>query len=475
MAEASVLVCGGCGYRVPLEEAYPFRCPRARAGDDVDHVLRRRLSIAALDAGSVRAAFADPEPNPFLRYRRLLHVYLVGRRRGLTDDGYLARVEELDQAVAAVDGIGFRETPFGREPGLERATGAAGVWVKNETGNVAGSHKGRHLMGVMIWLATMGRLDHRRAARDELLAAASCGNAGLAAAVVARAAGRQLEVYVPDHAQGSVLERMQRLEAVPVTCRRTAAGAGDPCYEQLHESLARGSLPFTCQGNENGLVADGGLTLAWEMVSRLRAEGAELDRLFVQVGGGALAAACCQALREALELGLIARLPRIHGVQTASCYPLWRAWRRVVGRLLGLPADDAPAAPAEAAAWAEEAARQPPARLAEALANAASHRSEFMRPWPGEPASVAYSILDDETYDWLAVVEGMLVSGGWPVVLAEDEILAGRELARAATAIPADATGTAGLAACLAASRARLDLSAESVGVLFTGVERTAT
>ncbi len=35
--------------------------------------------------------------------------------------------------------------------------GDGGVWVKDETGNVSGSHKGRHLMGVLIHLAVMER------------------------------------------------------------------------------------------------------------------------------------------------------------------------------------------------------------------------------------------------------------------------------------------------------------------------------
>ena len=42
------------------------------------------------------------------------------------------------------------------------------------------------------------------------------------------------------------------------------------------------------------------------------------------------------------------------------------------------------------------------------LAWAARHRSAFMWPWETEPHSVADGILDDETYDWLAVVRGML-------------------------------------------------------------------
>ena len=55
------------------------------------------------------------------------------------------------ERVAAVDGRGFRVTPFGRAATLGERVGLE-VWVKDETGNVSGSHKARHLMGVMLAL-----------------------------------------------------------------------------------------------------------------------------------------------------------------------------------------------------------------------------------------------------------------------------------------------------------------------------------
>ena len=42
----STLVCAGCGASPAPTEPYPFRCPNAGTGD-VDHVLRRRLNLAA--------------------------------------------------------------------------------------------------------------------------------------------------------------------------------------------------------------------------------------------------------------------------------------------------------------------------------------------------------------------------------------------------------------------------------------------
>ena len=46
------------------------------------------------------------------------------------------------------------------------------------------------------------------------------------------------------------------------------------------------------------------------------------------------------------------------------------------------------------------------------------------------PRSIAHGILDDETYDWVAVVEGMLKTGGWPLVVDEDRLVDANAFAR---------------------------------------------
>ena len=73
---------------------------------------------------------------------------------------------------------------------------------------------------------------------------------------------------------------------------------------------------------------------------------------------------------------------------------------------------------------AARASPRPRPAVRAGLARAAAHRSAFMQPWGQPPQSVATGILDDETYDWRAVVEGMLLTGGQPLVVSEE--LAGR-------------------------------------------------
>jgi threonine synthase len=392
-------------------------------------VLRRELDLSALDFPA-----AGHEPNPFLRYRRLLHAYHLGLR----DDEFCALVRRLDERVAEVDGHGFRATPFERSDELSDLLGfsaAGGVWVKNETGNVSGSHKARHLFGVLVYLEAAEQLG-LTASRPEL-AIASCGNAALAAAVVARAGGWPLRVFVPADADPAVLERLEELGARIETCERTDE-PGDPAYRRLLQALDEGALPFTCQGNLNGLAVEGGQTLGYE----LAASGVPLDRLVVQVGGGALASACIHAFREAAALGAVSTIPRIDTVQTEGAWPLKRAFDAVAAR------GD--------------------------LAYAAAHRSEFMWPWEREPHSIAHGILDDETYDWLAVVEGMLGTGGRPLVVSEQRLEQANECAVELTGIDVDPTGSAGLAGLLALREAGVVRDQEQVAVLFTGARRAA-
>jgi threonine synthase len=425
----SRLACAGCGWEPPADAVYPFRCERS-GSDDTDHVVEHRL---AADATIDRS----DDANPFVRHRECLYAWHAARARGMSDAAFVGLVGRIDDAIAAVDGHGFRATPFARQAALGDKLGLE-VWVKDETGNVSGSHKARHLMGILLYLEAVEGAD------KPPLAIASCGNAALAAAVLARAASRELQVFVPPGAEPAVLERLHALGATVVACPRAPGERGDPCVRRFHDALNSGALPFCCQGSENGLAIDGGETLVYEM---LAAGAPPIDDLVVQVGGGALASACMQACARALAAGLLARAPRVHTVQTRGAAPLQRAWARVE-------------------------ARRGSAGTEDALRYAAAHRSQFMWPWEDVPHSIAEGILDDETYDWLAVLRGMAATGGTTVVANEDTLREANRLARESTGIAVSHTGSAGLAGLLCLRRDGVIASGERVGLLFSGVQR---
>ncbi len=95
-----------------------------------------------------------------------------------------------------------------------------------------------------------------------------------------------------------------------------------------------------------------------------------------------------------------------------------------------------------------------------------------MRPVEEPPTSVASSILDDETYDWVEVVRGMVETGGWPIIADEETLMRANDRGQNTTAIPVDPTGTAGLAGALVLQAANDLRDGEHLAVLFTGVER---
>jgi threonine synthase len=140
-------------------------------------------------------------------------------------------------------------------------------------------------------------------------------------------------------------------------------------------------------------------------------------------------------------------LPRFHTVQTQGAWPLKRAWD----------------------AMQEQLRTQ---GEIEVLERARKHRSEFMRPWEETPRSVAHGILDDETYDWLAIVKGMLASHGTSLVVDEDPLREANALACEATGIPVCHTGSAGLAGLMQLRREGVVKPSERVALIFSGVQR---
>ena len=88
------MICSGCGWRVPADELYPFRCPRSGT-DDVDHVLVRHI-----DDGEI-----DDDPDPFIRYRRRM---VIGQHRQ-----YVDVIRRLEDRIEKVDGRRFIPTMSG--------------------------------------------------------------------------------------------------------------------------------------------------------------------------------------------------------------------------------------------------------------------------------------------------------------------------------------------------------------------------
>jgi threonine dehydratase len=417
-----------CGATVDIAAVFPWRCPRATITDR-HHVLQIVRRHAPFTPGT--------DPNPFIANDDELAWAAFAAAHGMTSEARAALVRELDASIAGVCGAGFVVTPFLRHAALSDALGftaEGGVWVKDETHNVGGSHKARHLFTILLHLRAaevLGLAPWTVPGSRPPLAIASCGNAAIAAATLAAAVGWPVMVFVPPSASEVVLTLLGDLGAIIRVCPRLDTdAAGDPCIHRFREAVIAGAVPFSVQGPENALCLDGGRVIGFEMVEAM---GHLLDRVFVQVGGGAFAAGIGAAF------GSAGVHPVFHAVQTASCAPLERAWRTALA-------------------------------LAGGPAQAAANWDLCMWPWEGEVLSAADGILDDETYDWLGVFDAMIGSGGSPVVAPEHRVLEAHEMAVRLTLIDASPTGTAGLAGLLTIREQIGD--SERVAVVFSGVRR---
>lgn len=395
--------CATCGSEVPIATPLAFRCPNATA-DDPRHVMQI--------VSGPRVSPPERQANTFVSDDQNLAWAAFAAAHGMDRSRRNELVEELDAAIRAVDGVGFTATPFARSAELSDGLGMSergGIWVKDETGGVGGSQKARFLFSILLHLRAAEELGHL--ADRPPLAIASCGNAALAAATLAKAAEWPLDVYVPTWMSDGFGDRLDRLGArVHRSERRSDDPPGDPAMLRFRDAVAAGAVPFTVQGPENALCLDGGRTLGWEVCEQAAGHGIEqLDRVFIQVGGGAFAAAVAAAMNDACG-----PVP-LFAVQTEGCAPFERAWRRSQG--IEHPAEN----------WAE-----------------------IMTVWD-DPSSLADGILDDETYDWIGVLEAVRSSGGRPVIASEQHVVEAHVLAHRA-GFDASPTGTAGLAGVLAAS-----------------------
>ncbi len=359
------------------------------------------------------------ETNPFIRYRERLDSYGRARSAGWSDQRFVDLVSALNNEIRNVDGRGFYVTPTVDGSHLATALGLdVNLNIKVEIDSVGGSHKARHLFGVALHLA-IDEAD--RPVSNRPLAIASCGNAAIAAAIVAKATSQPIQVFVPVWAERAVLEQLADLGATLQICEPRVNEKGDPCYARFIEAVAKGSRPFGVQGTDTPTTFDGARTLGWELEDQVN----DLDTAFIQVGGGALGTATARALPDVA----------VYPVQVEGCAPFKRAWDLL-----------APDFDIEAAALAPQ---------------------KFMWPWD-QPTSAASGLVDDITYDWLPLLEATLASGGEPVVVAETTLVETHRVATSVSGLDVSPTGAAGLAGLVSAPQH----AGAVVAVVFTGIDR---
>ena len=481
-----VLHCPACRQNYDPRKGL-FACPNRQSGEV--HILAKQWS-GDVDLNQLRNRVLDcwkqDGSDSFSRLEPLLaSATLVG------NEDYAKICKRINAQLRRLEGKVFEVTPLQSAVPLAQALQRQGtLWIKNETENITGSHKGRHLMGALLYIEALQHLHPEEKKRK--LAIYSCGNAALGASAVARAGGYSLHTFVPETVDPAVARRIRERDAVVEKVSQTGSRRGDPCYAAFRQAVDdKGWLPFSCAGSDNWANIEGGQTLGHEMALQLKDAGTGVSSVVLQVGGGALGRSVVQAWEEMHRLGLVKEMPRFYACQPEGGFPFVRAFLLVLRKIAlenGLKFDwqYRRGKPLQALKELQRYCQMGLPQIREAIDFARQnfdtwavegplmyvqyHHREFMWPWDGPaPHSLAHGILDDETYDWFHLMLGILKTGGRALILPEKRIVEAHGLARSQTSVAVCPTGSAGLAG-LMQLQAEGDIPPEeNVALIFSG------
>jgi threonine synthase len=207
--------------------------------------------------------------------------------------------------------LGEGGTPLVLLPRVSQATGLPNLYFKNETANPTWSFKDRfHAVAF-----SAGRmLGYTKAVTS------TTGNHGASAAAYAAAAGLKCVVFC--HPESSRVQRrmMALYGALPVVMENRKA---------MLEALVRdyGYFPVTSMAPlpvANAYGVEGYKTIAYEIWQQL---GRVPDHMVCPIAAGDALYGPWKGFCELRELGLIDRLPAMHGGQPAGCKPYVEAFR----------------------------------------------------------------------------------------------------------------------------------------------------
>jgi threonine synthase len=201
-------------------------------------------------------------------------------------------------------------TPLLPVPALRQALGMPRLWVKDETRNPSASNKDR---------ATALVIEDGLRRGVDTITTASTGNAAVATALGAAAAGMRAVIFVSTDCRPEKLALMTQAGAQVFQVRDGYAAA-----VELSRAAARTFGWLDRNTGANPLTIEAKKTVAFEVWEQL---GRRLpDLMVVPVGDGPTLVALDKGFAELVSCGLAARQPRLIGVQAERCQPVVRAW-----------------------------------------------------------------------------------------------------------------------------------------------------
>jgi threonine synthase len=173
-----------------------------------------------------------------------------------------------------------------------------------------GSYKDR---GATVLMSKMKEWGVQKVVED------SSGNAGSAIAAYCARAGIKCEIYVPQHTSS---EKTVQIQAYGATLKKVQ-GSRERTAEVAMEAASRIPYASHCW---NPFFLHGTKTFAFEVWEQMGWKAP--DVLVLPIGNGTLFLGVYMGFRELKEAGMIKRIPRLVGVQSAFCAPLYQAFKK---------------------------------------------------------------------------------------------------------------------------------------------------
>ncbi|MDJ0791610.1 MAG: threonine synthase [Acidimicrobiia bacterium] len=275
MRDVVGFVCMICGAMHP-PDFDGYVCP--------DHgnegILDVRYDYEAIAARFTKDDLAQNPDRTMWRYRPLLPI----------DDG------------SNVPPLTVGGTPMYDAPRLAEAHGVGRVWVKDEGRQPTASLKDRASAMAVV------KADERGA---EVVTTASTGNAAAALSGICASVGRPNVIFVPATAPEAKVAQLLSFGSTVALVDGTYDQAFELCLEAADEygwfNRNTGFNPFMTEGKK---------TVGLEILEDLG--WSPPDAIFVSVGDGSIIGGVHKAMKDAVGLGWIDRMPRIYGIQSSG-------------------------------------------------------------------------------------------------------------------------------------------------------------
>lgn len=188
--------------------------------------------------------------------------------------------------------------------------GLANLYIKDDGRNPTGSLKDR---------ASAIGIVKARERGQEIITAASTGNAASSLAGLAASVGIKTVIFVPETTPQPKIAQLLIYGAHVILVRGTYDQAFDLCFaaSQRYGWYNRSTAcnPYLSEGKKTA-VLEICEQLGWEVP----------DKIFVSVGDGCIIGALAKGLRDLQKLGVVDRLPQLIGVQAEGSAVLTKAW-----------------------------------------------------------------------------------------------------------------------------------------------------